>query len=307
MAFESRQELVLDNTFSSHPLYSHRDARYQAYKVLIKQVAERLVEEDLKKIIHFCDLPSTTNSSDSLGILTLLEKKGQFSYTNVDPLKDLLRNSDRYDLVSQFVDPFSRTRHRSTYSLPPGNLGGYSTAYEAPYPTANGNVETSWPYNRGQRYRTWTPGSFSRPSSRPNLSSVTEGVFLPQPTDALPPGLTQPRAASFLHTSSHAVFQGHHHREEQEFPSSSQMSLSLSAQFPSQSLLAGNSSMHETTGMPAECSELALHHQSSGLSMLPPNNSAQSLPQPAEMSAAQFASCVSTSGEFSHMMYVHLL
>ena len=194
------------DTFFSDPVYSHRDV-YLAYKVLIKQIAERLVEDDLRKIRHFCDLPSTVSSTDSLDILTQLEKKGQFSYANVDPLKDLLQNIDRCDLVNQFVDPF-KLHHSSsmvvnekptTQSLPLGSLNGYSTLYETAYPTANGSEEKSWPhatYPRNYRHRSWTPGYSSRPSSRPNLSSVTEDIFLPPPTDVAPVGLPQPRADS---------------------------------------------------------------------------------------------------------------
>jgi len=303
MDSDTTQELGLEqNTFLSHPPYSHRDGVYQAYKVLIKQIAERLVEDDVKKIIHFCDLPSTLNPADSLGALTRLEKRGQFSHANIDPLKGLLQNIDRCDLVNQFVDPFSRMQRRkrqSTQSLPPGNLSGYSASCETPYPTANGNVERSLPHTKSQRNRTWTPGYPSRQSSRPNLSSVTEDMFLPLPTDVAPPGLPQPRPTSLIRTPSHTVLPGYHHREEPECASGSQMSLSLSVQFPSQTHLTGNSSLHETTYMPAERSELALHHNPSVIPMLPPNNSALALHQPAEISATPFTSCASTSGELN--------
>ena len=296
MDSDTTQELGLEQkTFLSHPAYSHGDGGYQAYKVLIKRIAERLVEDDVKKIIHFCDLPSTLNSADSLDILTRLEKKGQFSHANIDPLKGLLQNIDRCDLVNQLVDPFSRMQHmyrrQSTQSLPPGNLSRYSASCETPYPTANGNVERSLPHTKSQRNRTWTPGYLSRQSSRPNLSSVTEDVFLPLPTDVAPLGLPQPRATSLIRTPSHTVLQGYHHREEQECASGSQMSLSLSVQFPSQTYLTGNSSLHETTYMPAQRSELALHHRPSVISMLPPNNSALALRQPAEIPATPFTSC----------------
>lgn len=229
------------DTFFSDPVYSHRDV-YLAYKVLIKQIAERLVEEDLKKIRHFCDLPPTANSTDSLEILTQLEKKGQFSYANVDPLKDLLQNIDRCDLVNQFVDPF-KLRYSSsvvvdekptgTQSLPLGSLSGYSALYDTACPSANGSEEKSWPYATypsNHRHRSLTPGYSSRLSSRPNLSCVTEDVFLLPPTDAIPPGLPHPRAASSAGVSSYSPTEYAHreHRQHQQCTAGLDMSLSSS-------------------------------------------------------------------------------
>ena len=83
------------------------DSRYEAYKALITEVADSLMEEDVEKIIWFYDLPrKAARGYSPLDVLTNLHKSGKLSENNLDGLESLLERIKRKDLVEKFLTPF---------------------------------------------------------------------------------------------------------------------------------------------------------------------------------------------------------
>lgn len=99
-----------DTTSLSRPQIRHED-RYQSYKTLIHDIAERLSPEDVHSISFNQDLPELhSQPATALEVLQQLERHGLFSDTKIQPLSVLLNHIHRNDLVNKYVEPF-QTRY----------------------------------------------------------------------------------------------------------------------------------------------------------------------------------------------------
>ena len=82
---------------------------YAAYKNVVVRIAEDLSPEDAGTIRYTQDLPSDPSSSRlALDTLACLERKGEFSCYNIEPLEAILSSASRHDLVTKHIDPFKR-------------------------------------------------------------------------------------------------------------------------------------------------------------------------------------------------------
>ena len=81
------------------------ERRQSAFRKLITKLSEHLQPEDVKKCAFIRTLPKDRTPT-ALGTLEYLMQVGEFSYTNVEPLIDLLKDVDRHDLVSDLVEPY---------------------------------------------------------------------------------------------------------------------------------------------------------------------------------------------------------
>ena len=95
----------------------HED-RYQGYKTLIQNVAERLGPEDVRSISFNQDLPDIHRQpATALEVLQQLERHGLFSHVKIQPLSDLLKDIHRNDLVNKHVEPYQTKYGESSVLL----------------------------------------------------------------------------------------------------------------------------------------------------------------------------------------------
>ena len=82
---------------------------YAAYKKVVARIAEDLKDVDVRTIQYTEDLKSDPTSKHlALDLLECLEKKGAFSYHNIEPLEAILSSVNRCDLITKHVDDFKR-------------------------------------------------------------------------------------------------------------------------------------------------------------------------------------------------------
>ena len=92
---------------TTRPQMCHED-RYQGYKTLIQDIAERLGSDDVRSIAFNQDLPAHNNHRQpaALEVLQQLERQGLFSHFKIQPLADLLKSIHRNDLVNKHIEPY---------------------------------------------------------------------------------------------------------------------------------------------------------------------------------------------------------
>ena len=81
------------------------------FKLMISKVSSSLRQVDVDRIryVFTISLPTDQDTElSALKLLEILEQKGVYSHTNIKPLEDLLRNAERCDLVSEYIEPYNR-------------------------------------------------------------------------------------------------------------------------------------------------------------------------------------------------------
>lgn len=88
------------------PRIISEDRRNHAFRSLVSDIAERLSDSDIQKIIWQQDVPSSLqNKVTALEVLEYLYKHGHYTEHEVRPLAQLLKDIHREDLTSR-VDTF---------------------------------------------------------------------------------------------------------------------------------------------------------------------------------------------------------
>lgn len=83
--------------------------RQNAFKVLVKDIANNLSSEDLEKLSFFCGVSlgeGEKRPKSALDLLWDMLRKGKFSHTSPEGMEKLLRDIDRCDLITTHLDPF---------------------------------------------------------------------------------------------------------------------------------------------------------------------------------------------------------
>ena len=78
------------------------------FKLMISKVSSSLRQVDVDRIRYLSLLTDQDTEMSALKLLEILEQKGVYSHTNIKPLEDLLRNAERCDLVSEYIEPYKR-------------------------------------------------------------------------------------------------------------------------------------------------------------------------------------------------------
>lgn len=80
-----------------------------AFKVVVKDIANQLSSEDMVKLRFFCggSLEEGENKHRSaLDLLWDMLRKGKFSHTNPEGMEKLLRDIDRCDLITMHLEGY---------------------------------------------------------------------------------------------------------------------------------------------------------------------------------------------------------
>ena len=96
-----------EDRFSSQE-HECSENRHSAYKKLVAELSEHLVPEDLKQIIFLRSLPESLKKSAALDVLDYMDKRGDFSPTNIQSLTEVLKDVRRNDLVNEYVEEYQR-------------------------------------------------------------------------------------------------------------------------------------------------------------------------------------------------------
>ena len=106
----SSNYIALWQKHSSSASITTVDGRHEAYKALVTEVADSLMEEDVEKIMWLYDIPKKAPKGYSpLDVLTNLHKNGKLSENNSNGLGSLLERIKRKDLVEKYLTPFHQT------------------------------------------------------------------------------------------------------------------------------------------------------------------------------------------------------
>ena len=90
------------------------DPREESFRVVLKNIACEIVDPKEVQNLRFLGLGDADRSGaeSALEVFQLMLKKGKFSFTNVEPLKNVLEDVDRCDLVSRYLEGYcSRQRY----------------------------------------------------------------------------------------------------------------------------------------------------------------------------------------------------
>ena len=74
--------------------------REDAFRRLLVRVSERLDEGDVEKIVFLCQVPADNgDKKNGLAALITLERRGNFSAANTEPLVCLMEEISRHDIA----------------------------------------------------------------------------------------------------------------------------------------------------------------------------------------------------------------
>ena len=92
------------------------DAGYE-YRAFLLQIAEKLSQEDKKKIVFLEEMSTDLDSKPSPAVLTQLEMRGKLSASKPDDLVKLLKKIDRIDLARKVKEFVKQQRKGRTTAL----------------------------------------------------------------------------------------------------------------------------------------------------------------------------------------------
>ena len=84
------------------------DEMRSEFKRMVHNVASQLSEDQLKEVRY---LKSIKSDDKALQVLESLEQRGEFSFSNVGPLEQLMREIPRVDLIQDHIGPY-REKYR---------------------------------------------------------------------------------------------------------------------------------------------------------------------------------------------------
>lgn len=107
----SRNESTSPTLFTYSNSQSQQPDISQDFHRCIVKVADGLNDEVTKEKIRYLYKPQLGSGEyrTALSMLDKLQEKGVFSERNVEPLKTLLKDCDRHDLLTQFVNEYRKT------------------------------------------------------------------------------------------------------------------------------------------------------------------------------------------------------
>lgn len=85
---------------------SERDPRESFRAVLINIACEIVDPKEVQCLRFLVDADRSAEVESALEVFQLMLKKGRFSFSNVEPLKEVLENVNRYDLVSKYLENY---------------------------------------------------------------------------------------------------------------------------------------------------------------------------------------------------------
>lgn len=93
---------------------SSDDTAYREFRVVVKNIAGDITDPTHLEQLGFLEAMSLeeVKGKSALALLSAMIQKGRFSYTDLEPLKQTLRDIDRPDLVRE-VDKY---QHKYMYS-----------------------------------------------------------------------------------------------------------------------------------------------------------------------------------------------
>ena len=92
----------------------HTDIRHE-FRVMLNKVADMLDENNVSSIAFIHELPSQVKKDKRpLACFEHLQKVGVFSWKETNPLKKLLQDIDRHDLVTTLVEEYEILRQENT-------------------------------------------------------------------------------------------------------------------------------------------------------------------------------------------------
>lgn len=164
-----------DTTSLSRPQIRHED-RYQSYKTLIHDIAERLSPEDVHSISFNQDLPELhSQPATALEVLQQLERHGLFSDTKIQPLSVLLNHIHRNDLVNKYVEPF-QTRYGRHLSMPESASPNMAVRMNRPHSFPSRKIECineETPRQPIQETREYSPQASSVSYGMPHMQETS--------------------------------------------------------------------------------------------------------------------------------------
>lgn len=89
------------------------------FKHVLNDIADEITVNQLSTLAFMYNVNLTSNQGEKLTALDILWKliqKGTFAYDNTEPLKKLLGNIERYDLMARFVEPYQEKYGEQTKS-----------------------------------------------------------------------------------------------------------------------------------------------------------------------------------------------
>ena len=83
--------------------------RRSSFKQMVKDTAEDMGVKDVQTIAFMHDLPDDYKTAPPLLALQHLERQGKFSDSSLQFLETLLKDINRYDLISKHLEPYRRS------------------------------------------------------------------------------------------------------------------------------------------------------------------------------------------------------
>ena len=103
---------LLQDTESPSPSYStpsnsiSQPRSSSRFHNLVVKIADELDDTAKDKIRYFYELGHHRNSLTALNMLEILQEKGVFTESKTEPLEDLLKSCNRYDLIESCLKPY---------------------------------------------------------------------------------------------------------------------------------------------------------------------------------------------------------
>ena len=96
----------------------HADTPHE-FRVMLNKVADKLDEDNVFSLAFIHELPKD-KQRQPLSCFEHLQKIGIFSWKDTDPLKKLLQDINRYDLVTTLVEEYETLRQQNMQHRPVG-------------------------------------------------------------------------------------------------------------------------------------------------------------------------------------------
>jgi len=84
-----------------------KESPREAFKVMLKDIADHLSADDMKKLSFFCgNSLEEREKKQPLDLLWDMLRRGKFSFSSLDNLEKYLRHIDRCDLITDYLESF---------------------------------------------------------------------------------------------------------------------------------------------------------------------------------------------------------
>ena len=82
--------------------------RRRSYKHMVRDIADNLGSEDVRRIVYIHDLPQELGDKSGLEVLQHLERRGQVRERDTKQLESLLQEIHRFDLIDKHLAHYRR-------------------------------------------------------------------------------------------------------------------------------------------------------------------------------------------------------